>query len=75
MITEINGTDFSNVYRLSLPQSLSLIIMKLNEVIKEHNKKPIKDNSVQRSLVKSLLGSDWELDTNPNIRISKDIWI
>ena len=75
MITEINGTDFSNVYRLSLPQSLSLIILKLNEIIREHNKKTNKDNSVQRSIIQSFLGHDKILDTNPNIRLSKDIWI
>lgn len=76
MIDKINGEELSNIYRKSLPQALAFIVFKLNEVITEHNKKPIKNNSVQRSLIKSaFLGTDMKLDTNPNIQLSKDKWL
>ncbi len=61
MIEKINGTDFSNLYRLSLPKALAFICLRVNQLITISNDKIIK--------------LEIEYETKPNIRLSKDQWL
>ncbi len=73
MIEKIDGTELSNVYRQSLPKALALIVEKINQlIILSNNKKPLFKPDIHKMLLEGLTRP---IDTNPNIRISKDIWI
>jgi len=60
MIDRINGEELSNIYRKSLPEALSFICLKINELVHEYNKKPLPKPYPT-------------IELNPPI--SKDIWI
>jgi len=70
MIDKINGTELSNLYRLSLPKALSFLGLKINELIILSNNKLIKKDEDLLSLL-----TQSNFDTNPNIQLSKDKWI
>ena len=73
MIDIIDGTELSNVYRQSLPKALALMVKKINQlIILSNNKKPLFKPDLHKMLLEGLTRP---IDTNPNIRISKDIWI